>query len=93
MLQKTPGIISAKLDEDKGKLYVVYDLEQTSFDDIEIVLDKIGCPRDNTFWERLRESFIRFAEENERSHLEAHINSFEYSPMGIIEEKHDTDID
>lgn len=89
MLKKMPGIVSAKLDENKGKLYIVYDLDQTCYDDIEKVLDMIGCARDDTLLQHLRESFIRFAEKNERAHLDAHADTFDYSRMERIDELFD----
>ncbi|MCD6501753.1 hypothetical protein J7L01_04075 [bacterium] len=91
ILKKVPGIVSAKLDEDKGKLYVVYDLDRTSYDDIEKVLDMIGCARDDTLWQHLRDSFIRFVEENERAHLEAHADTFDYSRIKGVDELLDTE--
>ncbi|RKZ31859.1 hypothetical protein DRQ36_00505 [bacterium] len=85
-LSKTEGIISAKFDEEKGVLYIVYDLEETDYAHIEEILEEIGCFPDDTLWQNLKESFIKFIEENERAHLQAHADVVGYSPMEEIDE-------
>ncbi|HHS50386.1 MAG TPA: heavy-metal-associated domain-containing protein [candidate division Zixibacteria bacterium] len=86
LLKKIPGIISARIDDKKGKLFVTYDLDQTTYADIGDVLRAVGCMPDDTLGQHLRESFIRFAEENERAHIASHSRAFSYSPMEELDE-------
>lgn len=86
LLKKVPGIISARLDEEKGKLFLVYDLDRTDYDDIEEVLKLAGCVPDSTLWQQLRSSFIRFAEANQKAHLSARGKTHAYSPMQRMDE-------
>ncbi len=86
MLKKAAGVLSAKLDEENGELFVVYDLLETDYAHIEEVLEKIGVEPDDTLWQHLKESFIRFAEENEKAALSAHADFVSYSPMEDMDE-------
>ncbi len=87
LLEAQSGILSAKLDEVKGELFVVYDLTETDYDHIEKLLGKIGIKEESSLWKSLRESFIRFAEDNEKAHILAHADVVAYSPMEKIDEE------
>ncbi|MCK5833043.1 hypothetical protein KAH81_05155 [bacterium] len=91
LLKKVSGILSAKLDENSGKLYIIYDLDLTSYRDIEKILSLIGCIPDDTIWQHLKESFIRFAEVNEISNLESKSKTYPYSPMKEMDELLDSE--
>lgn len=86
LLEKQEGIISAKLDEENGELFVVYNLAETSYDKIDQLLERIGVAEDNNLWQSLKESFIRFAEENEKANVLAHADVVAYSPMEEIDD-------
>ena len=85
-LKLVPGVISARLDDDEDKLYIVYDLEMTDYEHIEAVLESAGCSPDDSVWQELKSSFIRFAEENERAHLAAGAKQYSYSPMEELDD-------
>ncbi len=86
LLERQEGIISAKLDEEKGELFVVYNLAETNYDNIDRLLEKLGIAEDESLWLSLKESFIRFAEENEKANMLAHADVVSYSPMEAIDE-------
>lgn len=86
LLEKQRGIISAKIDEEKGELFVVYNLAETDYESIDRLLEKLGIAEEGNLWLSLKESFIRFAEENEKSNLVAHADVVSYSPMEEIDE-------
>ncbi len=86
LLEKQAGVISAKLDEENGELFVVYNLAETNYDKIDQLLERIGIAEDNNLWQSLKESFIRFAEENEKANVLAHADVVAYSPMEEIDD-------
>lgn len=87
LLEAQNGVLSAKLDEEKGELFVIYDLAETDYGHIGELLEKICIAEDNSLWQSLKESFIRFAEENEKAHILAHADVVAYSPMEEIDEE------
>ena len=87
LLGSATGVISARYDEEDAKLFVEYDLEETDYAHIDDLLEQAGFVQENTLWENLKESFIRFIEENERAHLHAHADCCVYSPMEDIDEE------
>jgi len=86
LLKNIPGILAASIDEDCNELYIVYDLEEIDYAYIDDLLEQVGITQEDNLWEHLKESFIRFAEENEKANLDAHVTLVSYSPMEDIDE-------
>ncbi len=87
LLGNAPGVISARYDDKDAKLFVEYDLEETDYAHIDDLLERVGFVQEDTLWEHLKESFIRFIEENERAHFHAHADCCVYSPMEDIDDE------
>ena len=86
VFKEIEGVLSARLDEENERLFIVYDLEFTDYSQIDELLEYLGFVQEDTVWQDLKESFIHFAEENEKAHLDSHADVVSYSKMEEIDE-------
>lgn len=89
LLAFQPGIESIRIDREKKRVYVEYNLLDTNYAGIEEIMRTIGFPPNETFAQHLKDTFIKFAEENELAHIESHAEAFSYSPMEQLDEELD----
>lgn len=84
-LSKLNGIREVYPDSRIGKVTVVYDLLQIDLKDIEIKLNDLGYTVQNNFINRLKNNFLHFLEENEKSNLTAKPLPCCSNPKDILE--------
>jgi hypothetical protein len=74
-LKKLKGISQVKIDEEKGEVFVEYDLQEHKEEDIERWMVEAGVLLDDSYMERLKRGWIHYTEDNELDALKAKAHS------------------
>ncbi len=70
-LKNVDGIQTVRIDSNKNRIEVTYDLLHVQLKDIERLLEHIGYPVQNSFMNRMKDYFLHFSEKNERDNISA----------------------
>lgn len=68
---ETEGIIQSEMDLGRKRLKVLYNATITSFSAISELLEGIGFPPDESWWNRTKAGWYAYLDENARSNARA----------------------
>ncbi len=71
LLKKIKGVLEARVDADRGDVFVEYDLALCSEEAIEKWMAQAGFVLDDSVMERVKRGWIHYTEENEQDALSA----------------------
>ena len=86
-LVKMNGIDEVQVNRRSGKVSVVYDLLKIDFEKIEQKIGEIGYTIHESFFDRLKDKYIHFTEENERDNINAPLMPCCSHPDNILKKK------
>jgi copper chaperone CopZ len=70
-LSKLEGISEVHYDSQNRRIEIVYDILKIQLKDIENKLNELGYPLHYNFFNRVKDNFLHFTEENEKNNITA----------------------